>query len=152
MSGQTLQTIKFRGYVITEYAQTFSAGAGPELAGKTLPRWEASKGGRVMTSGHVSLEAVKDAVRARIAEDKRVTLRFADGSQRTLRAGTAKDVQGLDFLGNVVVRDEYIGLYPLTPCCDASGKGGEYGVMCRSCYVDVDDYYGGSADVAVPLA
>jgi hypothetical protein len=35
--------------------------------------------------------------------------------------------------------------YPLTPCCDASGKGMdyEYGVGCRSCYQEVDPVFGG---------
>jgi len=36
-------------------------------------------------------------------------------------------------------------IYPLTPCCGASGKGGESstGVICRNCYEEVDGLYGG---------
>jgi hypothetical protein len=33
-------------------------------------------------------------------------------------------------------------VYPVTPCCRATAKGGEYGVICRKCYADIDDFYG----------
>lgn len=33
-------------------------------------------------------------------------------------------------------------VYPLTPCCRASGKGGGRGVICRRCYHDVGAYFG----------
>jgi hypothetical protein len=57
------------------------------------------------------------------------------------------DVVGWDRDGDLVV--EFIpGHYaPLTPCCNASGKGVTYsetGVACRACYVDVDGKYGDS--------
>jgi hypothetical protein len=32
--------------------------------------------------------------------------------------------------------------WPLTPCCAASGKGGEYGIVCRACYEPVAMEYG----------
>ena len=35
--------------------------------------------------------------------------------------------------------------YPLTPCCQASGKGSERGVVCRSCYNEVSAMYGDCA-------
>jgi hypothetical protein len=38
------------------------------------------------------------------------------------------------------------GVWPLTPCCLATGKGSDNsdtGVICRACYDDVDTYYGG---------
>lgn len=35
--------------------------------------------------------------------------------------------------------------YPLTPCCGASGKGGESGVICRACYRPVDPMFGDCA-------
>lgn len=40
-------------------------------------------------------------------------------------------------------------IYPLTPCHQASGKGSEVptGVVCRSCYEEVDPLYG-DCDVA----
>jgi hypothetical protein len=37
--------------------------------------------------------------------------------------------------------------YPLTPCCQASGKGSERGVVCRSCYNEVSAIYGDCAVV-----
>ena len=37
----------------------------------------------------------------------------------------------------------YSGIvYFLTPCCGASGKGSDGGIVCRACYHDVDDIYG----------
>lgn len=43
--------------------------------------------------------------------------------------------------------------YPLTACCGASGKGGEAGVICRSCYRDVDPMFGDCAPLySVPGA
>lgn len=38
-------------------------------------------------------------------------------------------------------------VYALTPCCGASGKGHEVGVVCRKCYQTVDLVFG---DCAVP--
>ena len=32
--------------------------------------------------------------------------------------------------------------YPLTPCCDASAKGTEWGPSCRGCYRDLPEVYG----------
>lgn len=40
-------------------------------------------------------------------------------------------------------RGEAIAFYPLTPCCAATGKGGEHGIVCRRCYRDVGHEYGG---------
>jgi hypothetical protein len=37
--------------------------------------------------------------------------------------------------------------YPLTPCCGASAKGGEYGIVCRKCYADIDPMYGMATDI-----
>jgi hypothetical protein len=37
------------------------------------------------------------------------------------------------------------GVWPLTPCCQATGKGStnsDTGVICRACYDDVDPFYG----------
>jgi hypothetical protein len=46
--------------------------------------------------------------------------------------------------------------YPLTPCCGASGKGSsnvESGVVCRSCYQEVDPMFGDCAPLySVPMA
>lgn len=38
--------------------------------------------------------------------------------------------------------------YPLTECCGASAKGGEFGIVCRACYADIDPMYGMATDVS----
>nr|WP_172692649.1 hypothetical protein [Mycolicibacterium sp. CBMA 213] len=40
-------------------------------------------------------------------------------------------------------KDGGIQLYPLTPCCAATGKGSDSGIVCRRCYRDVGHEYGG---------
>jgi hypothetical protein len=45
-------------------------------------------------------------------------------------------------------RSDYGGkitFYPLSDCCQATGKGVEYGsgVACRACYEELDAFYGG---------
>ena len=40
----------------------------------------------------------------------------------------------------------------LTPCCDASAKGMDGGVGCRSCYEYVDQMYGDGSDVRDKMA
>lgn len=53
--------------------------------------------------------------------------------------------------GLTVAYDAEVGLaYPLTPCCKASGKGGEHGVICRACYQPVDGLYGDCALLNFP--
>lgn len=32
--------------------------------------------------------------------------------------------------------------YPVTPCCEATAKGTEWGICCRACYEAVDGFYG----------
>jgi len=45
--------------------------------------------------------------------------------------------------GGLIAVNTEIGLaYPLTVCCNASGKGGGLGVICRACYEDVDWSFG----------
>ena len=52
-----------------------------------------------------------------------------------------------------VAYDVDLGLaYPLTPCCQASGKGADVGVVCRNCYQPVDAMYGDCATVAADPA
>lgn len=36
---------------------------------------------------------------------------------------------------------------PLTECCDATGKGSEVGIVCRSCYREVDPIFGTTVDL-----
>lgn len=33
-------------------------------------------------------------------------------------------------------------VYPLTPCCQASATGTDYGTACRSCYEEIDSIFG----------
>jgi hypothetical protein len=40
--------------------------------------------------------------------------------------------------------------YLLTPCCDASATGVEYGTACRGCYQGIDPFYGIAADAKDP--
>lgn len=35
-----------------------------------------------------------------------------------------------------------VAFSPLTPCCNASATGTEWGTACRACYEDVDDSFG----------
>jgi len=94
-----------------------------------------------------------------------VEITLEDGSCIQVRAVIADRVRGIDADGDPVVplgtpeapicRDdgaEY--LYPLTPCCQASGKGSESstGVVCRACYREVHIKYGGFSEVAVNVA
>lgn len=48
----------------------------------------------------------------------------------------------LDTWGMEYVRDEGFAFY-ITPCCDASAKGVEYGTACRACFTEIDAVYGG---------
>lgn len=47
----------------------------------------------------------------------------------------------------VAIACDYGIIYPLTPCCRASGKGGEWGVMCRACYAPLPIMFGDCATV-----
>lgn len=44
--------------------------------------------------------------------------------------------------GYIAVNTEIGIAYPLTTCCQATGKGAGYGVVCRSCYAEVDWAFG----------
>ncbi|MDT7785571.1 MAG: magnesium chelatase family protein [Pseudonocardiales bacterium] len=93
-----------------------------------------------------------------------VTLTLEDGSTIQVSRPIAAQVRGIDADGDLIIRDgctapenhadpEY--LIPLTPCCEATGKGVDYsdtGVACRRCYHDVDPKYGGPGRLAVRVA
>lgn len=53
-----------------------------------------------------------------------------------------RDVR-LDTWGMAYVRDEDGFAFYITPCCDASAKGMEWGISCRGCYQDIDPSFGG---------
>src|ERR1043165_1046986 len=79
-----------------------------------------------------------------------------DGRRLRVRLVIADRVRGVDADGDLLVPlaepgqhilgdygDEY--LVPLTACCHAQGKGADSstGVVCRTCYREVDPKYGG---------
>lgn len=41
---------------------------------------------------------------------------------------------------------------PLTPCCNATGKGAESGVVCRKCFTPVPFYFGTNGHEAIAEA
>ncbi|WP_394622336.1 hypothetical protein JNUCC0626_50235 (plasmid) [Lentzea sp. JNUCC 0626] len=88
-----------------------------------------------------------------------------DGRHLRVRPVLADRVRGIDTDGDLLVPltdpaprllgdygDEY--LVPLTACCHAHGKGADSatGVVCRTCYREVDPKYGGPGDLSVPVA
>ncbi len=83
---------------------------------------------------------------------------FSDNSTRTIPDDLITDdlkIVGMDSEGDLVAESHGM-LFPLTHCCLASGKGAECetGVVCRSCYEEVDPIYGAvyeDADVQVRL-
>ncbi|UUV32160.1 hypothetical protein NQK81_01545 [Amycolatopsis roodepoortensis] len=91
-----------------------------------------------------------------------VAIELADGSHRNVHVVIADRVVGVDAdddlliplgePGRPILHDDGTEkLIPLTPCCNASGKGSESrtGVVCRRCYREVDAKYGGSSSIAV---
>lgn len=60
---------------------------------------------------------------------------------------TGAHVAGLDANGRPVGRDRDIGFYALSPCCGASDKGGEHGIVCRACHRPFEDSF-----VATPVS
>jgi hypothetical protein len=143
-------------YTIGSELVTFDEKAGPELAGRTQERWHVVKDGRQVAAG-IRTKAEAERIRAQMVADARIVpVEFAGGRIIALRADTARWALGLDVDGDVVIEhpDMPGWPYPLTPCCHASGKGwnSPTGVVCRSCYADVDPKYGDRADdVVVPV-
>jgi len=97
-----------------------------------------------------------------------VTLTLSDGRDIQVNAFFADLVCGVDEDGDPLVplfspEDFPVSkqvpdhaknmMVPLTPCCQASGKGSDTdtGVCCRVCYRQVDVKYGGQAHLAVPV-
>ena len=95
-----------------------------------------------------------------------VEVALEDGRRIQVLAADADRIRGVDADGDVVMPlgtpgsphlhpdgSEY--LIPVTPCCHASGKGSgdvETGVVCRTCYCEVDGKYGGPSSVVVTVA
>lgn len=70
------------------------------------------------------------------------TITFEDGRTFTVpatwRDPTGVHVAGLDADGRPAGHDKYVGFFALSPCCGASDKGTEVGIVCRACYGDFD--------------
>lgn len=92
-----------------------------------------------------------------------VVVSFTDGTRVRVPAELASRVVGLDTDRHLLVPlfDEQPDfpapdgsgpyLVPLTPCCQASGKGSETGIVCRRCYRPVDAKHGAWSRLAVPV-
>lgn len=76
-------------------------------------------------------------------------VKLADGTRKRIPDTLIERFRGLDEHGNWVVADsdQSTYLYPLTPCCHATGTGTDYGTACRNCYRLVGWYFGGEASV-----
>ena len=87
--------------------------------------------------------------------DTRVELELATGDSISVLAAVADRVRGIDHDGDVIVCDpDMDSLIPVTPCCNATGKGtvtAASGVCCRRCHTEVGIKFGGPGTIAVPL-
>ena len=138
-----------RDYTIGSEMVTFSAGAPADIAGTTAERWHVTgPKGRRLVSGMRSKSDAEAFVATSVADSKPVKVALANGSTVTLRAGDVASFVGLDRYGYHVYADGGMQ-YAVTPCCGATGKGSGDGVVCRSCYREVADYFGGFAEVTV---
>ena len=94
-----------------------------------------------------------------------VELTFSNGLRHLVPCLLAARVRGIDSDGDLLVplcdqptlvlRDDHSEyLVPLTPCCQATGKGAECstGVVCRSCFEEVDTKYGVDGQVAAEVS
>lgn len=134
---------------------TYGDGAPPELRGTRGVSWrvvDTRDGDRWVASMHDESAAIECAER-RLREEQPVQIVLADGRTVEIPRGEAERFRGLDRYGHrVYALQEGSDLtYAVTPCCNAGAKGGFGGIVCRACYVDVDSYFGGQADVAVGL-
>lgn len=138
------------GVSITYGTLTYDDRAPEHLRGTTVETFEITRDGRFAVGG-VGTRAEAEARLAEfVAEIAPTQVRFADGTTVTLPHRTATTVVGLSEEGYVVVADHGIQ-YGLTPCCHASAKGDAVGIVCRSCYHEVDPFLGGPMEVAIPV-
>lgn len=81
--------------------------------------------------------------------DGKVDVLMTDGSIHSVNRDILPLLRGVSAEGYLVVADTFVNtadgeyLYGLTSCCNATAKGNEDGVVCRSCYELVDDALGG---------
>jgi hypothetical protein len=142
-------------YTIGSEEITYAATAPAEIAGTTATIWYVRHDdGRKVASGFLSAEEAIRARRERIANETPVTVALANGDTVKVVQGGVDRFRGIDQHGNKVfaldVDSDYT--YPVTPCCDATGKGTARGIVCRACWDEVDSYFGGPVAVVVPVA
>lgn len=128
----------------------FTAAAGPKLEGTTTEGWYATKGGRRVLAGFHSREEITAFIDEQIAGDRITLINFEHTTEiRRVPIRVAETTLGLNASGLLVVKCDGL-VYCLTPCCNASDKGVEDGVVCRACYGPIpDDMY--DTDVVYPL-
>uniref|UniRef100_UPI003F494D92 hypothetical protein n=1 Tax=Amycolatopsis sp. CA-096443 TaxID=3239919 RepID=UPI003F494D92 len=91
----------------------------------------------------------------RAAAADTVDLALADGRSVRAPAAFVDQVVGVDADNDLLIPlDGTDHLVPLTPCCSTSGKSSFEcsGVICRGCYEEIDNKYGGLGTLAVPRA
>lgn len=77
-------------------------------------------------------------------------MEFENGQKIEAKHQSAEDnVVGLDEEGGLIARDvsnygdkTHVAYYYLTPCCQATATGTEYGIACRGCYEEGYEKYG----------
>lgn len=145
-------------YTIGSHQVTYTDQAPAEIAGTTATLWfVADKHGRQVHSGLASKAAAVEAMETRLYEDAEIPVALANGVAVYVPRRGADRFRGIDNAGNRVYAMDLPGddyLVPLTPCCNATGKGSPSptGVVCRACKRTVSSYFGGPAIVAVPRA
>jgi hypothetical protein len=77
------------------------------------------------------------------------TIILTDGTKVRIPPEEPERFKGLDFDGDMVYAADWdpTYLFALTPCCLATGKGSEDGIVCRNCYRPVSWKFGGTAEV-----
>lgn len=93
-----------------------------------------------------------------------VTIILVNGQRIQVRPAIAETALGVDADGDIVVPlggpgdpiahpDGRLWRIPLTPCCQASGKGADSPddpIVCRTCYAGVDGKYATHTTISVP--
>ncbi len=77
-------------------------------------------------------------------------MEFENGQKIKAKHQSAEDnVVGLDAEGDLIAVDisnhggkRYVSYYLLTPCCQATATGTEFGIACRGCYEEGYEEYG----------
>lgn len=110
--------------------------------------------GRYVMCGIVDEHDARDRAVIRELSESMIDVALAGGGTVEVPLHSIDRFRGLDAFGCKVYESDGL-LVAVTRCCEATGTGSagsSTGVACRSCYEDVDAYFGGSARVTVPRA